>query len=265
MKLTHVSLSTYATEESLRRVITEKSDYIRYAECAYHDKDVNDDGKPKIPHRHVNLWLYEPREEKDVRNWFKRCQDTTGAVCNTLSNETYSAGAAHDYLTHSGSSDGEAGKYQYDKRIIKVLCGDTSTYITSKTQTELRREKAAEQEARANAKADDIEQELEDIINGEPLRYMARRYGRDYIKNRKAYHEFASQMILQESGDLNLSCKILGVGFDQMLYEERSKAHADGLRTGLKAIQTLVAHDIQQGATYNNALLAKIDMLIQNL
>lgn len=265
MKHTHVSLITYATEECLRKVINEKSELIRFASCAWHDKDLKEDGSSKEPHHHVNLWLVNPREIDDICKWFKKCIDSSGCVCNTRGEFTHRASAAHYYLTHSGDSDGESDKYQYDKQIIKVLRGDLAEYIASKTDTELRYEKNLEREERAEAKADDLEQELNDIIEGKPLRYMARQYGRDYIKNRKAYHEYASQMVLEETGDINKSCAVLGVGYDQLLYEERSKAHADGLQAGLKAIHTMVAHDVQQGATYNNDLLKKIEMLIQHL
>lgn len=115
------------------------------------------------------------------------------------------------------------------------------------------------------AAADNIEQELNDIIEGKPMRYMARQYGRDYIKNRRAYHEYASAMVLEETGDLDKSCKILGVGFKEALLDEYAKGQNDGIKTAFRAVHDMVQADIDGGATYETNLLKKIEIIIERM
>lgn len=265
MKTRYHSLVTYATEESLRKVLTAKSEQIEFAAYALHDKDIDEYGKAKEPHTHVCLELKEKRELEDVTKWFKACIDTKGEVCNTRNKETHDTKAAYEYLTHSGDSESETGKYQYEDEIIKVLMGDVEAYINSETDEQIRREKAKEKKEATEARADDIEAELNDIIEGKPMRYMARQYGRDYIKNRRAYHEYASAMVLEETGDLEKSCKILGVGFRETLLDEYAKGQNDGIKTAFVAVRDMLRADVDAGAKYEENLLKRIITMIERM
>lgn len=197
MKLHHISLVTYAKPEQVAKILLEKSSQLQYAETAYHDKDTDKD-----PHSHINLWLVNPRDPQDLRKWFKACADHKDEIANTFVEPTHNAEGAHEYLTHKN----QEGKYQYADEVIKVLAGKTEEYLESVTDEEEVRnrsqERARDREALREAQADDVEAQLQAIIDGTSHREMARRYGRDYIKNHKAYKEYALLMVVEETGEL---------------------------------------------------------------
>lgn len=246
MKIKHLSLSTYATEEHLRRVITAKSDLLNFACFITHDKDVwsktdeeknpeHVQGTPKTTHRHVAIWLKSVREPKDIVSWFKKCLDDKGELANTRWEETRSTSKLIEYFTHSSDECRELGKYQYQSEDIKVLYGDLDSYLEAPTDYEERNRKAEalkEKEAiRKEANEESIDNMLNDIIDRKPLRYMAKSYGRDYIKNFKSYNEFAGRVYLEETGDLTKALDIMGMAENftkQQLNIEYRKGVADG-------------------------------------
>ena len=85
----------------------------------------------------------------------------------------------YKYLTHDKQTD----KQLYDKSAVK--CDDISFW----------------------SNVEDNEQNvtdslIDDILNGLSLRVLARRYGRDFMKNWKAYVDFANLVREQENGGL---------------------------------------------------------------
>lgn len=231
MKTTHVSLSTYATEEALTRVIREKSEQLIFAEIAYHDKD------NKEPHRHINVQLVAPREPSDIAKWFKTCLDDKGELANTFAQETLEADKAHEYLTHKNDDT----KYQYSDEVVKVLYGDLNKYLSSETPLQVAKRKKTETAERKAQRAEDmaesVDNMLNDIIEGKPMRYMAKVYGRDYIKNRKAYHDFAGDVYMEETGDWQKAYLIAKQGCETACRRAMAESYADGATTMLKHIR----------------------------
>lgn len=187
-------LTTYAPTEQVKQVLTGKSEQLVFAECILHDKDVKEDGSPKEPHVHVLIELKSPRYLTDVCKWFKKCLDNAGRTVTTRSIEiSPTTQDADDYLTHKG----ELTKHQYADEDVKVLVGSRDDFRDSKID---KHHDAAEGDE--NNKADEVENLLQDVVDKVPLRQMARRYGRDFIKNYNAYRNYALQIVAEETGEL---------------------------------------------------------------
>lgn len=158
------SLVTYASPEEIQRVC-EKALHYAYV---LHDKDDNE------PHRHVLLVFRSQRTLSAIRKDIASEQNTNGQKLRDLY-------AAFRYLTHEEQTD----KQLYDESII--VCDDVNYW--------------------KNLKEDDGEDYetdhlLDDIITGLSYRELARRYGRDFIKNHASYIDFAVNVYKQEHGTM---------------------------------------------------------------
>lgn len=186
------SLITYADEKQIVKVLNEKSDQLLFAEYIDHNKDNN------VAHRHIVLELKAPRYISDVIAWFKGCLDSDNKPVNTRGEVTRSTEDIDDYLTHANDDT----KYQYKECDIKVSIGTRDEYRTHVTEIQAIENSKALKSFENEARADDVETQLQAIIDGTPHREMARRYGRDYIKNHKSYKEYALLMVVEETGEL---------------------------------------------------------------
>lgn len=154
------SLITYASPDEFQ-LLLEKCTHYAYI---YHDKDDNEN------HYHVICVFQNQRTLSAIKRDINSTQNTLGQKVNSLSDMFH-------YLTH----DEEEGKEIYP--IENVVCDDLYYW------THL-----------DNVKDDsaDIEQMIDDIINGVHYRILARKYGRDYVKNHVVYESFAERVYRQE-------------------------------------------------------------------
>lgn len=94
-------------------------------------------------------------------------------------------------------------KYQYDDSIIKIICGSKDDYITQKTEYQSVREKSEQnieyRKHQQEIRELEVDEMLNDIINKKPMRFLAKKYGKDFMKNHRAYREFASIVVLEET------------------------------------------------------------------
>lgn len=147
-----------------------------------HDKDIyssSDDCPPekigtlKSPHYHI---LCTFKQNKT----FKAIRDMVVSEHNTFVQPMQDKYSDFEYLNHSNAPD----KYQYP--FTDIICNDLSFFSGATTK---------------NISNDEF---LNDICNpAKTHRELAVKYGRDYIKNYKAYHEFA-QLVRDE----DLSCEL---------------------------------------------------------
>lgn len=154
------SILTYAKEE-------EFSDLLNSAEhwaWAYHDKDENE------PHTHILLVFKHPRAFQGIKAMIKSEQNTLGDPIKKGLHEMY------EYLVHKGKPE----KHQYPDECRKA--DDNSFW---------------EEQKEKEPETDFL---IDDILMGTPLRVLARKYGRDYMRNKTAYESFAFQVALQEKG-----------------------------------------------------------------
>lgn len=144
------SLVTYLCPDEIAKVFADKVDKVRaYAYCT-HDKD---EGKEQ--HTHVIVWLNTPYAASTIKNWF-RGEDIKGQLANTLAEPCKDIAAMFRYLTHQDNPE----KYQYSPD--DVICSDPSSFED-------------------DVQTDDTWTAVEDLLNGVPLKEVARRYGRDFI------------------------------------------------------------------------------------
>lgn len=128
----------------------------------YHDRD------KKEPHYHIIAIFKNARYFNGIKELIQSTQNTLGEPIKTTIDQCYT------YLTHSEEED----KVIYEeKEIVK------SENFTIKEE-----------------KKDNITEILEDIINGETLRTLAIKYGKDFVKNVHKYIQYAEMMLRQENG-----------------------------------------------------------------
>ena len=159
------SIVTYPTEADLFRLGIDNR--IRTYAYIRHDKDILEDGTPKEPHYHVLLSLYDTKTHQQVVKWLKREIFCSG--CNVLAQPIKSRAGAWRYLCHLDDPE----KVQYSQDEIQ----------TNKRAFWDRPETMATDKEAANAFF------LHDLMTLSPIE-LARRYGRDYIKNFDRYHAF---------------------------------------------------------------------------
>lgn len=232
-KTKYIALSSYASEGDIARILSEKSEQIEHAFYCFHDKDESE------PHTHIVLGLVASRNPSEIANWFKKCVNDEGRVQRTTAQAVISCRGIGDYLTHSGEGSGQQEKHQYTDEDIKVSKGCLADFKKLKTEAEI----AAEAAEKREAKADESEQLLQDIIDKVPAREMARRYGRDYMKNHKSYREYAALVVLEETGDLPRADEIGSGGFQYINEVCRREAYEDGVISALNRVYEMVADE----------------------
>lgn len=173
-------LITYGNEEQIKRLCNEQAANWAYA---LHDKDVNEDGKPKEAHWHVMLTFEQAKSFNVV------CKMTKSYIPdqNTMAEPVKDLQGALRYLTHKD----DQGKYQYDEMIVNY---SKKAWYEKYSQT--KQEKQA-------SKEEDNEAFLNDLLCPKrdfSVRKMAVKYGRDFIKNCKAYIDFRSMALAEEAG-----------------------------------------------------------------
>lgn len=241
-----VTIRTYLPEKDIEEIIAQHAHMVCVAYMATHDKDKNEDGTPIVPHVHVNLLLDRSRQLSGTLSWFK-ASDSEGRPIQTHVEAVLDPVGCDDYLTHNTDEARAKGKYQYDEEIIKVIRGERDTFREFRTDWVRKHEARIAKEANA----EEVDQLLQDIIDGVPAREMARRYGRDYVKNVKAYRHYAGLVVWEEEGDLTKADKIAnGGGLEYLIERERNNAMREGMATALKVLHNHCSSRIKAGDTY---------------
>ena len=140
-----------------------------------HDKDGGE------PHYHIIAVFKNARSEGGIKATIPNTQQTRIEIVKN------GIEACYRYLTHEDNPE----KYHYSKDEIQ---SNGKGYFE---------ENKAEHET--------AEQMIDDILQGLSLRELARRYGRDFMKNWRKYIEFARAVMGQEDGER--------IGYEQMIEE----------------------------------------------
>lgn len=255
-----VTLRTYLSEDEVNAKLQEHDPMVCVAYLATHDKDTNDDGTPKVPHVHVNLLLDRSRELAGTLSWFKAV-DESGKPVQTHIEAVLDPVGCDDYLIHATEEAIAKGKYQYDEEIIKVLKGDRDTFRDFKTDWVRKHEARVKKEA----SQDETEEMIDDIIAGKSFREMARRYGRDYMKNCWTYRSYCSHIVMEESGDVEKALAVEGRYQQDILSAETRKEYVHGQVDGLKFIKRVMSDIANSGNVTLADANESISKLIANL
>lgn len=103
-----------------------------------------------------------------------KIKDTINNGQNVLGEQMKDKEKAFRYLTHKDNPE----KHQYEEK--EIICDNIGYWKKEEIDT------------------NNISQMIDDINNGISYREMAIRYGRDYIKNRHIYENFARIVMVQE-------------------------------------------------------------------
>lgn len=255
-----VTIRTYLKADEVERIVEDHAGMICTAVLAVHDKDVNDDGSPKVPHVHVNLLLDRSRELSGTLSWFRAVDDAGKPVQSHIEAVLDPVGC-DDYLTHDTAEARAKGKYQYDESIVKVIRGDRDTFRAFRTDWTRKHDARVKREVAQ----DETEQMITDIIDGVSFREMARRYGRDYMKNCWTYRSYCAHIVIEETGDIDKALALEGKHVRDQLTAEAHREYVRGTTDGLRAVQQIVKAEIKGGATYLSEVSATIETLIDNL
>lgn len=153
-KYTHV-IVTYATESEFEPLLEACKHYA----YVYHDKDETD------AHYHIIAIFDKWKSFNTVKGYIQSEQNTFDKEFNG------NVGEMLDYFTHNGIPD----KAQYDKSSIVY---DDKSYWSKKLDSQINQ---------------DTEQFLDDLLQGNLSELeMARKYGKDYIRNHQRYRDFSS-------------------------------------------------------------------------
>ena len=234
-------LTTYANEKQIKETLKAQGKAVAGASWILHDKD------KKVPHTHLVILSDRSRRLKDYIGWFKNLTDEYGNAINTLAKICKSTTATQKYFTHSDEESKQQGKHQYAEEDIRVLEGEQySTVWEYKTQTDI----AFEADQKRKATMEENENLLEDIIAEKPMREMARKYGRDFMKNYKTYRAFASEVVLEETGDLDKAMKLLRT----ILEDYTAKMEKDAYCHGIRHTVNLCIQRIDEGKEISSVL-----------
>ena len=187
------SLVTYASVTEFAPLLTQCEHYA----YIFHDKDGVE------PHYHLLCVFKNPRALKGIQDTIKSDQNTLGEPVKSSLEEMYK------YLTHERETD----KVLYPKE--SVICDSPGFWETLT--------------AEEGSVTDSL---IDDILQGLPLRLLARRYGRDFMRNYRGYTDFAYLVCLQERGEMlayehyveKCDFKVLAkqnpdIGFEQLSFD----------------------------------------------
>lgn len=242
----YVSIVTYLSNEQLEEAILKRKAYITGFAYINHEPDDSD----KVPHTHVQINSTRSRRMSDYLGWLKGYIDEKGLPINSRIEETLSIAGVHDYFLHNRPED--AGKHQYNEQDIKILTCIADPW-GEQTKLEMSEVAIEEMLAKKEANADDCEQMIDDIISMIPSRQMARKYGRDYMKNFKSYRQFASMVVMEETADIELARKIAG---DEIGYINQisNQSYVSGITTALQNMKMIVSEAYKNNVSAEEAI-----------
>lgn len=134
----------------------------------YHDKDNVE------PHYHILCVFKNARALNGIKTMIHGDQNTFGEIVKTTLKNCL------DYMLHGETGD----KHEY---LPEELFCDNSDFWESLSDF-------------SSDPSSDLISLIDDIISGLPLRELARRYGRDFVRNFRTYISFAHCVSRQESG-----------------------------------------------------------------
>ncbi|MBQ7348171.1 MAG: hypothetical protein IJW55_09445 [Clostridia bacterium] len=162
------SLTTYAIEKQIHKVVSAHINSIRALCYILHDKDEAE------PHYHILMRTHSNWTTAQISKWFADLKDKEKKPVNTFCETANDMDALKKYIIHDTPECREEGKYQYSPDDIKDFgmcdlaerkdCYDSSYEILLK------------------------------VLAGANPRELVRYYGRDYLYHLNAYHDCADKI-----------------------------------------------------------------------
>lgn len=162
------SLTTYATEKQIQKVLGDHVRSIRAMCYILHDKDEAE------PHHHILMRTHSNWTTAQIAKWFSDLKDKEKKPINTFCEIANDMDALELYILHADAKSKEEGKYLYTKEDIKDfgLC-DLSE--------------------RKDSYDNSYEILMKVLAHANP-RDLVRYYGRDFLYHLNAYYECADKI-----------------------------------------------------------------------
>lgn len=162
------SLTTYATEKQIQKVVGDHITSIRAFCYIHHDKDEAE------PHFHILMRTHSTWTTAQLARWFSDLKDKEKKPINTFCEIANDMESLKRYIIHDTEESREGGKHQYSLDDIKDY-----------GMTDLAERKDS---------YDSSYEILLRVLNGANPRDLVRCYGRDYLYHYNCYHEVADKI-----------------------------------------------------------------------
>lgn len=167
------SVVSYADLSELSVLLTSCRHYV----YILHDKDVNEDGSTRSPHFHILCTFVQNKSFNSVASLVDSSQ-------NTFVQQLQDVGGAFAYLTHQNNPE----KFQYNSD--ELVSDDLDYWI----------DRIPEYEEKKNKNDEFVDDLLSDDFD---VVAMARKYGRDFIKNISKYENFRFRVLKDMGKEFN--------------------------------------------------------------
>ncbi len=162
------SLTTYATEKQIQKVVSDHISSLRALCYIHHDKDEAE------PHFHILMRTHSAWTTTQISKWFADLKDKEKKPVNTFCETANDMEALKRYIIHDTEEAREAGKYQYSIDDIKDfgMCDLAERKDSYDSSYEI----------------------LMKVLAGANPRDLVRFYGRDYLYHLNCYYECADKI-----------------------------------------------------------------------
>lgn len=162
------SLTTYATDKQIQKVVGDHISSLRALCYILHDKDESE------PHHHILMRTHSTWTAQQVGKWFADLKDKEKKPVNTFCETANDMEALKMYIIHADRESIENGKHQYSMDDIKDFgfCDLSEKKDSYDSSYEI----------------------LLKVLAGANPRDLVRYYGRDYLYHLNAYHECAERI-----------------------------------------------------------------------
>ena len=167
------SIVSYASVNEILPLVSGCRHYV----YILHDKDVNEDGSTRSPHFHILCTFAQNKSFNAVASLVESNQ-------NTFVQQLQDVGGAFSYLTHQNNPE----KYQYNSD--DLVSDDIDYWI----------DRIPDYEEKKNKNDDFVDDLLADDFD---IVALARKYGRDFIKNISKYENFRFRVLKDMGKDFD--------------------------------------------------------------
>ena len=167
-KTRYFSLTSYATEKQIQKVICDHVKSIRALCYIFHDKDEAE------PHYHILIRTHATWSPAQIANWFSGLKDKEKKKINTFAEVANDMRALELYILHQDEKSIEEGKHQYNKEDIKDF-GLTDLFERKESY-------------------DNSYEILLRVLARTNPRDLVRFYGRDFLYHMNSYYECADKI-----------------------------------------------------------------------
>ncbi len=162
------SLTSYATEKQIQKVIADHVSSLRALCYIHHDQDESE------PHYHILMRTHSAWTTTQIAKWFADLKDKEKKPVNTFCETANDMEALKRYIIHDTEEAREAGKHQYSMDDIKDfgMCDLAERKDSYDSSYEI----------------------LMRVLAGANPRDLVRYYGRDYLYHINCYQECADRI-----------------------------------------------------------------------